>query len=122
MVSEPYILLSYGEFPDLTNMANTNESESSSSSPSAPFSVSYTPSLRKSSSSKLDFLYELSYILDNEKMTYESLPLINLYHAFTKSSSSFTWSIKALIKPSFNAPKEYIQNSKYSQCQLRATS
>ena len=41
---------------------------------SAPFS-SISPSMRKSSASKLDFLYEVNYVSDEQKVTSEDLPL-----------------------------------------------
>ena len=85
-----------------------------SNSSVAPFSLTSSPSIRKSSASKLDYLYELSYVPDNNKISSEYLPLINPYHTFTKTPHSLVRSIKTLIKPSLKAPKEYIQASNFS--------
>ena len=93
-----------------------------STSSFASFSITPSPSIRKSSANKLDYLYELSYVPDHSKISSESLPLINPYHTFTKSPHSLVNTIKTLIKPSLKAPKEYIQASSFSQCQLPATS
>ena len=105
----------------------TPNTETSSSSPpmalqptSAPFSL-LSPSTRKSSTSKLDYLYEVNYVPDEQKVTSEDLPLINLYHAFTKPVNPITRSIKQLIKHAPRNVKEYIQSIKFSQCNLPAT-
>ncbi|KAF4402876.1 hypothetical protein G4B88_010328 [Cannabis sativa] len=100
---------------------NFDESSSSLSTLSSPLALTPSPTCCKSTSNKLDFLYELSYVPNENKITSDSLPLLNPYQPFTKTPSSFTRSIKALIKPSFKAPKEYIQASKFSQCQLAPT-
>ena len=93
-----------------------------STSSIAPISLSSSPSIRKSFANKLDYLYELSYVPDNSKISSESLPLVNPYHTFTKTPHSLVRPIKTLIKSSLKAPKEYIQASSFSQCQLPATS
>ncbi|PON71893.1 Viral movement protein [Parasponia andersonii] len=84
-------------------------------------SLSPSPSLRKSSASKLEYLYELNYVSEESKITSENLPLINPYHAFTKPSSSFTQSIKSLIKPTPRSTKEYVQSTKFDQCEFPVT-
>ena len=92
-----------------------------STSSLVPFSLTSSPTIRKSSANKLDYLYELSYVPDTNKISPESLPLINPYHTFTKTPHSLVRSIKTLIKPSLKDPKEYIHASNLSQCQLPAT-
>ena len=120
MVSEHWLVYAYKELLYPLSMENTKNLPSTSST--APFSLTSSHSLRKSTANKLDYLYELSYISDTNKISSESLPLINPYHAFTKTPNSLVRSIKTLIKTSLKAPKEYIQASNFSQFQLPATS
>ena len=102
----------------------TTNSESSSSSIASvplPLSLSRTPSLRKTSASKLDFLYEVNFISDENKITSEELPLINPYQAFAKPTNSVTHSIRSLIKRPSRNVKEYVQATKFDQHPLPVT-
>ncbi|GMN24532.1 hypothetical protein TIFTF001_050329 [Ficus carica] len=70
---------------------NTETPSSSSSIVIQPTSVSFSLtslSMRKSSASKLDYLYEVNYVSDEQKVTSEDFPLINPYYAFTKPSTT----------------------------------
>ena len=46
-----------------------------------------SPSIRQSTSTKLDYLYEISLLDETQKISETDLPLVNLYHAFTKKIS-----------------------------------
>ena len=101
--------------------------KSSSSSPNLlvstlPMSLTHSPSIYKSTTSKIDYLYEISYVHDESKITSKEFPLINSYHAFTKPSNPFTRSIKFLIRQSPRTVKLYVQSIKFDQCELLATS
>ena len=67
-----------------TEMSSSSSSTSTALQPtSAHFSL-LSPSIRKSSASKLDFLYEVNCVPNEQKVTSADLPLINPYHAFLK--------------------------------------
>jgi len=104
-----------------------------SSSPSSPhpsslltFSSSFhlppSPSIRQSTSTKLDYLYEVSLLDDTQKISETDLPLVNPYHTFTKKSPSVIRSIKTLIKQPSRVAKEYVQASSFDQHKIPATS
>ncbi|PON61571.1 hypothetical protein PanWU01x14_144870 [Parasponia andersonii] len=98
-----------------------NAESSSSNHLISQLNLTLLSSFRKSSASKLEYLYELNYVSEESKITSENLPLINPYYAFTKLSSSFTQSIKSLIKPTPRSTKEYVQSTKFDRCELPAT-
>jgi len=60
--------------------------------PSSP-----SPSIRQSTSTKLDYLYEVSLLDDTQKIFETDLPLVNPYHAFAKKSQ-----LSAVLKLSSN--------------------
>ena len=82
-----------------------------------PVSLALSPSIRKSIASKLDYLYKISYIPNKSKITSKELPLITPYHTFTKPSNPFTRSTKSLIRQSSKTVKEYVQSTKFDQCE-----
>ena len=82
------------------SMLESSSSSSNSFVSILPMSLTFSPSIRKSTASKLDYLYEVSYVPDESKITFKKISLINLYHAFTKPTNPLTRSIKSLIKQS----------------------
>ncbi|KAF4369790.1 hypothetical protein G4B88_022175 [Cannabis sativa] len=107
----------------MTTPSDIIESSSQLSTHTTPVSMPLTasPSLRRSSASKLDALYKVSYLSDDGKVIISDLPLINPYQAFSKPQSLFTRSIKTLIKQNPKTVKEYVQSTKFDQCNLPAT-
>ena len=100
------------------NMTTNPETSSNTSTPSfsiipIPLSLTHTPSLCRSSASKLDFLYEVNFLNDESKITSEDLPLINPYQAFVKPTTLVTCSIKFLIKRPSRNVKEYVLATKF---------
>ena len=81
-----------------------------------------SPSIRQSTSTKLDYLYEVSLLDDTQKISETDLPLVNPYHAFTKKSPSVIRNIKTLIKQPSRVAKEYVQASSFDQHKIPATS
>ncbi len=84
--------------------------------PSSSLTVDPLPSLdlpfKKTVGSKLDSLYEITYLSEEDKVSATELPLINPYTAYTKQSTSFTSTVKSLIggplqrvKSMFRPPK-----------------
>jgi len=79
-------------------------------------------SLRHSNASRIDQLYEISYVSDESKIPITSMPLVNPYHVFSKPQTSFTKKVKKIIGSSSNPQvKEFIQTSKFDSHQLPAT-
>jgi hypothetical protein len=103
VVSEPFWFVSdYGLFfPIFTS--SLFSSDFFFLLPSSP-----SPSIRQSTSTKLDYLYEVSLLDDTQKIFETDLPLVNPYHAFTKKSHAVIHSIKTLIKQPSCVAKEYI--------------
>ena len=73
-----------------------------------PFALTPSTSLQKSSTSKLDYLYEVNYVSNDQKVTSKDLPLINHYHAFTKPINPINRSFRQLMKHTPETVKEYI--------------
>ena len=84
-----------------------------------PMSLIISPFIHKSTVSKLNYLYKVSYIPNESKITSKEFPLINSYHDFTKPTNPL---IKSLIKQSPKTVKEYVQLTKFNQCMLPAIS
>jgi len=80
------------------------------------------PSIRQSTSTKLDYLYEVNLFDDTQKISKTDLPLVNPYRAFAKKSHSIIHSIKTLIKQPSRVAKEYVQASSFDQHKIPATS
>ena len=89
MVSEPYKFVLFTSESYYSSLMSTSESPNTYSDSfisTLPMSLTPSPSIRKSTASKLDYLYKVSYVPDESKITSEELPLINPYHTFTKST------------------------------------
>ncbi|KAL2474920.1 putative zinc finger protein [Abeliophyllum distichum] len=78
-------------------------------------------SFRKSNSSKIDGLYEITHIPETDKTFVTSLPLLNPYHAYAKPKYCISRSVRTLISSSKTHIKEYVQSSKFDQHLLPAT-
>ncbi|KAJ6693670.1 hypothetical protein OIU85_004448 [Salix viminalis] len=89
---------------------------------SSSFPLPPSPSLRKSTSTKLAYLNEVNLLDDTQKISETDLPLVNPYHAFVKRSPSVIRSIKTLIKHPLRMTKEYVQASSFDQHKIPATS
>lgn len=76
-------------------------------------SFSLAPPIFKTTlGNKLNHLYEITTLLEDQKIDKANLPIINSYHAFTKKLSSTIRSIKALTKQPTHVIKEYVHASK----------
>ncbi|GMN26540.1 hypothetical protein TIFTF001_040875 [Ficus carica] len=100
--------------PNLTTPSIPSSSSAIQSTP-ATFSLP-SPSMRKSSASKLYYLYEINYVPDEQKIISEDLPIINPYHAFVKQSNPMLRTIKQLVRPTSKMVREYVQSTKFSFC------
>ncbi|GJS01530.1 putative zinc finger, CCHC-type containing protein [Tanacetum coccineum] len=86
------------------------------------FSRSSSSSFRQSSASKIDQLYEISYVPDDSRIPVSEMPLVNPYQIFTKPTNSITKRVKQLIGSAPNKQiKEFIQTSKFDSHQLPAS-
>lgn len=98
-------------------------STSNPTSIDSQFAISTFPrSKSRSSSSKIDSLYEIEYV-PGDQLPETTLPLVNSYEYFTKKPSAFSVKgVRDLIKPSSSRKvMEYVQYSKFSSCQVPAT-
>ncbi|GJZ18951.1 hypothetical protein Tco_0555541 [Tanacetum coccineum] len=76
----------------------------------------------ESSASKIDQLYEISYVPDDSRIPVSEMPLVNPYQIFTKPTSSITKRVKQLIGSAPNKQiKEFVQTSKFDSHQLPAS-
>ena len=79
-------------------------------------------SFRRSSASKIDQLYEISYVSDESKVPITSLSLVNPYSVFKKPQNSLSKKVKQLVGSVSNpVVKEFVQTSKFDSHQLPAT-
>ncbi|GAV58465.1 hypothetical protein CFOL_v3_01999 [Cephalotus follicularis] len=62
-------------------------------------------SLQKSYGHKLEHLYEINYVLEDDKILFTDLLVLNTYHAFTKPYNSIIKFIKSIIQPT-HIPKQ----------------
>ncbi|KAL3638190.1 hypothetical protein CASFOL_017561 [Castilleja foliolosa] len=79
------------------------------------------PSFRKTTSSKIDYLYEVEYMSENSKVPITELPLLNPYRAFTKPNTTLPKSIKNVFNPTKTSAKELILASQLQQHLIPAT-
>ncbi|KAL3614490.1 hypothetical protein CASFOL_041576 [Castilleja foliolosa] len=79
------------------------------------------PSFRKTTSNKIDYLYEVEYMSDNSKVPITELPLLNPYRAFTKPNTTFPKSIKQVFNPTKISAKEIVLASQLEQHLVPAT-
>ena len=81
----------------------------------------FDPSLRKSTGNRLEYLYEISHVLEDSKIPITDLPIVNPYTIFNKPQFSFKKTIKIYIGPSHpSIVKEYFQASKFDQFNIPA--
>ena len=87
----------------------------SSSSPDIDSSkISSDLALRRSTSNRLEYLYEISHIPKDSKIPIIDFPIVNTYAMFNKPQSSLKKNYKKYISPSQSSTvKEYIQASKF---------
>ena len=79
-------------------------------------------SLRKSTTNRLDYLYEISHVPEDSKIPITDFPIVNPYTVFDKPQVSFKKSIKKLLGPSQSSTvKEYVQASKFDQYHIPAS-
>ena len=94
-------------------MANTSFVEIDTSK------FAFDPSLRRSTTNKLDYLYEISYVPKDSKIPIIDFPIVNPYTIFNKPQSSLKKTIKYIyiyIGPSQTSTvKEYVQVSKFDR-------
>ncbi|XP_023641348.1 uncharacterized protein LOC111831449 [Capsella rubella] len=83
--------------------------------------LSKTPSFRKSTSKKVDYLYEIEYMSDESKVPITQLPLLNPYKAFSKPSSTFPKAIRQVFVPNKHTAKELVLASPLEQFLVPAT-
>ena len=98
-------------------------STSNPTSIDSQFAIStFLRSKSRSSSSKIDSLYEIEYV-PGDQLPETTFPLVNPYEYFAKKPSAFSVKgVHDLIKPSSNRKvMEYVQSSKFSSCQVPAT-
>ncbi|XP_019087516.1 PREDICTED: uncharacterized protein LOC104724406 [Camelina sativa] len=84
-------------------------------------SLSKTPSFRRSTSKKIDYLYEVEYVSDDSKVPITQLPLLNPYKAFTKPNSTFPKDIRQVFVPNKHNAKELVLASPLEQHLIPAT-
>ncbi|ESQ39485.1 hypothetical protein EUTSA_v10001266mg [Eutrema salsugineum] len=80
-----------------------------------------TTHFRKSTSSKIDYLYEIEYVSEDSKVPITQLPLLNPDKVFTKPKSTFPKVIKQVFGPSKHAARELILASQMEQHLVPAT-
>ena len=98
-------------------ITNTPTLEVSTIAARPSFTSLPTPKLKESTSSKYDYLYEITHIPKGNQVEDSHLPFLNPYKAFRRSSS-FSSSVKKLVSSQFQVPKEYIFSTKFDQCIL----
>ena len=83
---------------------------------------SFDLSLRKSTTNRLDYLYEISHVPEDSKIPITDFLIVNPYIVFDKPQVSFKKSIKKLLGPSQSSTiKEYVQASKFDQYNIPAS-
>ncbi|ESQ50195.1 hypothetical protein EUTSA_v10002187mg, partial [Eutrema salsugineum] len=78
-------------------------------------------SFQKSTSSKIDYLYEIEYVSEESKVPITQLLLLNPYKAFTKPNSTLPKVIKQVFGPRKHAARELIPASQMEQHLVPAT-
>ena len=79
-------------------------------------------SLRKSTATRLDYLYEISHVPEDSKISITDFPIVNPYTEFDKPQVSFKKSIKKLLGPSQSSTvKDYVQASKFDLYNIPAS-
>lgn len=80
-----------------------------------PIPSTSLPIVRTILGNKLDHLFEITTIPNEQKSLETDLPLINPYHPFTKNLVTTIRSIKTFIKQIVRTVKEYIQALGFDQ-------
>ena len=86
------------------------------------FSSSPIRKRKKSTFSKYDYFYEITHVPKANQVEDFYLPLLNQYKAFRKTSFSFFTTVKKIVSPKTQIPKEYILSTKFDQCILPSSS
>lgn len=81
-----------------------------------------SPVFKQTLGNKLDHLFEITTISNEQKISETDLPLVNPYHAFAKKPILVLKSIKTLIKQPVRIAKEYVQASSFDQYPILSTS
>lgn len=84
-------------------------------------SISKTTSFKTTQGSKLDYLYEIEYLLEDSSVSPSHFPVINPYQVYYKPHSSFKRKIKKLIGTKHHSSiKKYVQASNFSEHPIQA--
>lgn len=79
-------------------------------------SLSSSSSFWSTSSSKLEYIYEIEYVLEESRIPSTEFPVINPFSVYTKPSKDLKKTFQKLIDKSTPSPvKEYIKASKFNQ-------
>ena len=106
---------------------STQPSSSTSNAPDLPvvqkssFSITPSPSFRRSTSSAYDSLYEYTYLPEDNKIPITDLPCLNPYPAFSLPTSSILKYVKTLIQKPVKAVKEYVASTSFDQYPILST-
>jgi hypothetical protein len=93
-VSQLWYRSSSGLYVTMTSSSPSSPPPSSLLTSSSSFHLPPFLSIRQSTSTKLDYLYEVSLLDDTQKIYETDLPLVNPYHAFAKKSPFVIRNIK----------------------------
>ena len=96
---------------------------------SSSFAVTDTPkptfdlSLRTSTANRLDYLYEISHVIEDSKNPIIEFPVVNPYTVFNKPQPSFKKTIKKKFigHSHLSTIKVYVQASKFDQFNIPAS-
>ncbi|GAV83816.1 hypothetical protein CFOL_v3_27261 [Cephalotus follicularis] len=86
---------------------------STSSKPSSSSALDL--SLQKSHGHKLDHLYQINYVPEDERIPFIDLSILDPYHAFSKPHISTIKCIKSIIQSPTKKVKEYVQATIFDQ-------
>lgn len=90
-------------------------SSTSFSLPHSLCSASSSPVFKQTLANKLDHLFEVTTIPEEQKISQIDLPLVNPSHAFTRKPTSIIRNIKTLIKQLVRIVNEYVQAFSFDQ-------
>ena len=83
--------------------------------------LTFDLSLCISTANRLNYLYEISHVLEDSKIPITDFPIVNPYTMFNKHQPSFKKTIKKIIGPSHPFTiKEYVWTSKFDQFNILA--
>ncbi|VVB04427.1 unnamed protein product [Arabis nemorensis] len=78
-------------------------------------------SFRRSTSNKIDYVYEVEYVSDDTKVPITQLSLLNPYKAFTKPNTTLPKVLKHAFNPNKHTAKELVLASQLEQHLVPAT-